>query len=38
METICNTCGAPDSVVYNGSDNHCCSECGDTENIEWIDD
>jgi hypothetical protein len=35
--TYCTTCGAPDSLSQT-SDNHCCSECGDTEGIVWLDD
>lgn len=35
--TYCKTCGALDSLLQT-SDNHCCGECGDTEQIVWEDD
>lgn len=30
------TCGAYDSLKQT-SDNHCCGECGDTENLVWLE-
>lgn len=35
-ETFCMTCGAYDSLKQT-SDNHCCGECGDTENLVWLE-
>lgn len=32
--TYCKTCGAFDSLIQT-SDNACCGECGDTEELVW---
>lgn len=35
--TYCNTCGEHDTLLQT-LDNHCCGNCGDTENLVWEED